>query len=321
MKEQPSFAELDYQHKRRRTRREEFLQRMDSLIPWQRLESRIRPHYFRSERGRRRRRRPYPLAVMLRVHIVQLCYNLSDPAMEDLLYEAESVRSFAGLRLSEPLPDESTILHFRHLLEKHQLGQGLFEEIKGQLEAQGVRLREGTIVDATIIEAPSSTKNRTGQRDPEMRQVKKGNQWYFGMKLHIGVDADTGLVHSFTTTSANVHDVTETHRLLHDGERQVWGDAGYIGVQKRQENLGLPMDWQVAMKPGQRRKLEPDSGEAMGEKAKASIRAKVEHPFLDVKRIFGYGKVRYRGLAKNTERLALLLGLANLRRAQHLVTS
>ena len=305
------------QHKRRRTRREEFLQRMDSLIPWQRLERRIRPHYFRAERGRR----PYPLAVMLRVHIVQLCYNLSDPAMEDLLYEAESVRSFAGLRLSEPLPDESTILHFRHLLEKHQLGQGLFEEIKGQLEAKGMRLREGTIVDATIIEAPSSTKNRAGQRDPEMHQTKKGNQWYFGMKLHIGVDAETGLVHSFTTTSANVHDVTETHRLLHGGERRVWGDAGYIGVQKRQENLGLPVDWQVAMKPGQRRKLEPGSPAALGEKIKASIRAKVEHPFLDVKRICGYGKVRYRGLAKNRDRLALLLGLANLRRAQHLVTN
>ena len=317
MKEQPSFAELDYQHKRRRTRREEFLQRMDSLIPWQKLERRIRPHYFRAERGRR----PYPLAVMLRVHIVQLCYNLSDPAMEDLLYEAESVRRFAGLRLSEPLPDESTILHFRHLLEKHQLGQGLFEEIKGQLEAKGMRLREGTIVDATIIEAPSSTKNRAGQRDPEMHQTKKGNQWYFGMKLHIGVDAETGLVHSFTTTSANVHDVTETHRLLHGGERQVWGDAGYIGVQKRQENLGLPVDWQVAMKPGQRRKLEPGSPAALGEKIKASIRAKVEHPFLDVKRICGYGKVRYRGLAKNTDRLALLLGLANLRRAQPLVTN
>ena len=317
MKEQPSFAELDYQHKRRRTRREEFLERLEFLIPWQKLESRIRPHYFRAERGRR----PYPLAVMLRVHIVQLCYNLSDPAMEDLLYEAESVRRFAGLRLSEPLPDESTILHFRHLLEKHQLGQGLFEEIKGQLEAKGMRLREGTIVDATIIEAPSSTKNRTGQRDPEMHQTKKGNQWYFGMKLHIGVDAETGLVHSFTTTSANVHDVTETHRLLHGGERQVWGDAGYIGVQKRQENLGLPVDWQVAMKPGQRRKLEPGSPAALGEKIKASIRAKVEHPFLDVKRICGYGKVRYRGLAKNTDRLALLLGLANLRRAQPLVTN
>ena len=165
MKEQPTFADLDYQHKRRRTRREEFLERIDFLIPWQRLEGRIGPHYFRSERGRW----PYPLAVMLRVHIAQLSYNLSDPAMEDLLYEAESVRRFAGLRLSEPIPDESTILHFRHLLERCQLGQGLFEEIEGHLEEQGMRLREGTIVDATIIESPSSTKNRTGQRDPEMR--------------------------------------------------------------------------------------------------------------------------------------------------------
>ena len=315
MNEQPTFADLDYQHKRRRTRREEFLERMDSLIPWQRLEDRIGPHYFRSERGRR----PYPLAVMLRVHIVQLCYNLSDPAMEDLLYEAESVRRFAGLRLSEPIPDESTILHFRHLLERHELDQGLFEEIKSHLEDQGVRLREGTIVDATIIEAPSSTKNRSGQRDPEMRQVKKGNQYHFGMKLHIGVDAETGLVHSFSTTSANVHDVTEAHRLLHGEEQQVWGDAGYIGVQKREENLGLAVDWQVAMKPGQRRQLEPESDAALGEKVKASIRAKVEHPFLDVKRLFGYAKVRYRGLAKNTDRLALLLGLSDLKRAQALL--
>ena len=317
MNEQPTFADLDYQHKRRRTRREEFLERMDALIPWQRLEDRIGPHYFRAERGRR----PYLLAVMLRVHIVQLCYNLSDPAMEDLLYEAESVRRFAGLRLSEPIPDESTILHFRHLLERHELGQGLFEEIKSHLEEQGVRLREGTIVDATIvdatiIEAPSSTKNRAGQRDPEMRQVKKGNQYHFGMKLHIGVDAETGVVHSLSTTSANVHDVTEAHRLLHGEEQQVWGDAGYIGVQKRKENLELAVDWQVAMKPGQRRKLDPESTAALGEKVKASIRAKVEHPFLDVKRLFGYAKVRYRGLAKNTDRLALLLGLANLKRAR-----
>ena len=312
MREQPTFADLDYQHKRRRTRRELFLERLDCLIPWQRLEEGIRPYYPRSERGRR----PYPLLVMLRVHIVQLCYNLSDPAMEDLLYEAESVRRFAGLRLSEPLPDESTILHFRHLLEGQQLGQGLFEEIKDHLEEQGVRLRQGTIVDATIIEAPSSTKNSTGQRDPEMRQVKKGNQYHFGMKLHIGVDAKTCLVHSFSTTSANVHDVTEAHRLLHGGERQVWGDAGYAGVQKREENLELAVQWQVALKPGQRRKLEPGSSEALAEKVKASIRAKVEHPLLEVKGRFGYAKVRYRGLAKNAERLAVLLGLANLRRAQ-----
>ena len=310
--EQPTFADLEYGRKKRRTRREEFLEKLERLVPWQRLEERIKPHYFRGERGRR----PYALAVMLRVHIVQLCYNLSDPAMEDLLYEAESARRFAGLRLTEALPDESTILHFRHLLERHQLGQGLFAEIKDHLEEQGVRLREGTIVDATIIEAPSSTKNRTGERDPEMRQAKKGNQYHFGMKLHIGVDARTGVAHSLSATPANVHDVTQAHRLLHGGERQVWGDAGYTGVQKRPENLGLEVDWQVAMKPGQRRKLEPDSAAALAEKDKASVRAKVEHPFLDVKRIFGYAKVRYRGLAKNTERMALLLGLSNLRRAQ-----
>ena len=315
MTDQPTFADLEYRHKKRRTRREVFLERMECLIPWETLEERIRPHYFKAERGRR----PYSLSVMLRVHVVQLCYNLSDPGMEDLLYEAESVRRFVGLRLSEDLPDESTILHFRHLLEKHQLGQGLFEEIKGHLEKQGVRLQEGSIVDATIIAAPSSTKNRTGQRDPEMRQVKKGNAWHFGMKLHIGVDSRTGLVHSFSTTPANVHDVTEAHRLLHGGEQQVWGDAGYTGVKKRSENLELGVQWQVAMKPGQRRKLDSGNLVALAEKSKASVRAKVEHPFWDVKGVFGYAKVRYRGLAKNTERLALLLGLSNLNRARGLL--
>ncbi len=240
--------------------------------------------------------------------------------MEDLLYEVESVRRFVGLGLAEALPDESTILYFRHLLEGHRLGQGLFEEIKGHLESQGLRLRAGTIVDASIIEAPSSTKNRRGQRDPEMRQVKKGSQYHFGMKLHIGVDSETGVVHSLSTTPANVHDVTEAHRLLHGGESQVWSDAGYVGVQKRLENLGLAVDWQVAMRPGQRRKLEPGSPAAVAEKVKASIRAKVEHPFLKVKRGFGYAKVRYRGLDKNRQRLALLLGLGNLLTAESQLT-
>ena len=192
-----------------------FLDRMDGLIPWQSLEERIRPCYPKAGKGRR----PYPLAVMLRVHCVQLFYNLSDPGMEDLLYEAESVRRFVGLSLSEALPDESIILHFRHLLEKHGRGQGLLEEINAHLDSQGLRLREGTIVDASIIEAPSSTKNRAGERDPEMRQTKKGNQWHSGMKAHIGVDADTGIVHSMSTTGANVHDVTETHKLLHGVRR------------------------------------------------------------------------------------------------------
>ena len=253
---------------------------------------------------------------MLRIHCVQLFYNLSDPGMEDMLYEVESVRRFVGLRLSGPLPDETTILNFRHLLEEHDLGEGLFKAINVHLETQGLRLREGTIVDASIIEAPSSTKNRARERDPEMHQTKKGNKWSFGMKVHIGADEETGVVHSVAMTSANVHDVTETHRLLHGGETRVWGDAGYQGVDKREENRELDVEWRVAMKPGRRRQLAPESDEALAEKRKASVRAKVEHPFLYVKRHFGYAKVRYRGLAKNTQRLALLLGFANLMTAE-----
>ena len=306
--DQPTFADLEYDGKKRKTRREIFLERMDSLIPWGQIEERIRPFYPKAGRGRR----PYELSVMLRIHCVQLFYNLSDPGMEDMLYEVESVRRFVGLRLSGPLPDETTILNFRHLLEEHELGQSLFEEINRHLESQGLRLREGTIVDASIIEAPSSTKNRAGDRDPEMRQTKKGNGWHFGMKVHIGADAETGVVHSVATTPANMHDVTEAHRLLHGGEKRVWCDAGYQGVDKRAENRELGVEWQVAMRPGRRRQLEPGSGEALVEKRKASVRAKVEHPFLYVKRHFGYAKVRYRGLAKNTQRLMLLLGLTNL---------
>ena len=314
--DQPTFADLEYQGKKRRTRRELFLERMDGLIPWRRLEERIRPVYPKPGKGRR----PYPLAVMLRVHCVQLFYNLSDPGMEDLLYEAESVRRFVGLSLSEALPDETTILNFRHLLERHELGKALFDEINAHLGSQGLRLREGSIVDASIIEAPSSTKNRTRERDPEMHQTKKGNQWHFGMKAHIGVDSKTGIVHSLSTTAANAHDVTEAHNLLHGGERVVWCDAGYQGVHKRWENLGLEIDWQVAMRPGKRRNLDPGSAEELAEKLKASVRAKVEHPFQKVKRVFGYAKVRYRGLAKNTERLALLFGLGNLLTAESRVT-
>ena len=306
--EQPTFADLEYAQKKRKTRRERFLERMEALIPWGEMEARIAPYYPQAGRGRR----PYPLAVMLRIHCVQVCYNLSDPGMEDMLYEVEPVRRFVGLRLSEALPDETTILNFRRLLERRRLGEGLLAEINGHLARQGLRLRAGTVVDATIIAAPTSTKNRAGERDPEMRQVKKGNQYYFGMKVHIGADAETGVVHSFTTTSANVHDVTQAAALLHGGEQQVWGDAGYIGVQKRPEHQGRAVVWQVALKPGQRRKLEPASAAAQEERRKASVRAKVEHPFLWVKRRFGYATVRYRGLHKNTQRLALLLGLANL---------
>ena len=207
--DQPTFADLEYESKKRKTRREIFLERMDALIPWEQMEERIRPFYPKAGRGRR----PYELSAMVRIHCVQLFYNLSDPGMEDMLYEVESVRRCVGLKLSGPLPDETTILNFRHLLEEHELGQSLFEEINRHLESQGLRLREGTIVDASIIEAPSSTK--------------KGNEWRFGMKVHVGADAETGVVHSMTTTPAKVHDVTEAHRLLHGGEKRVWGDAGY----------------------------------------------------------------------------------------------
>ena len=321
--EQPTFADLEYLQKKRKTRREQFLERMDGLLPWAEMEARIAPYYPKAGRGRR----PYPLSVMLRVHCVQLFYNLSDPGMEDMLYEVEPVRRFVGLRLSDALPDETTILHFRHMLEKHRLGEGLLAEINTHLARQGLRLRQGTVVDATIIAAPTSTKNRAGQRDPEMRQVKKGNQYYFGMKLHIGADAQTGLVHSFTTTAANVHDVTQAAALLHGGEQQVWGDAGYVGVQKRltssktPEHQGRAVTWQVALKPGQRRQLAAASAAALAEQRKASVRAKVEHPFLWVKRRFGYATVRYRGLHKNTQRLALLLGLTNLVTAARYVTA
>ena len=309
---QPTFADLEYEGKKLKTRREKFLERMDGLNPWEQLEERVRPFYPKAGRGRR----PYELSTMLRIHCVQLFYNLSDPGMEDMLYEVESVRRFASLKLSGPLPDETTILNFRHLLEKHELGAVLFEEIGCHLESQGLRLQAGTIVDASIIAAPSSTKNRSKERDPEMHQTKKGNEWHFGMKVHIGVDSQTGVVHSVSTTPANVHDVTETPRLLHGGETQVWCDAGYQGVHKRPENRDMEVEWQVSMRQGKRRKLELGSNEAVMEKRKASVRAKVEHPFLYIKRHFGYAKTRYRGLAKNTLRLMTLLGFANLMRAE-----
>ena len=314
---QRTFADMEYEGKKKQTRREKFLGRMEALIPWQRLEERIRPYYPQAGRGRR----PYELSAMLRIHCVQLFYNMSDPGMEDMLYELESVRRFAGLSLAEPLPDETTILHFRHLLEKHELGGELLAEINRHLEAQGLRLQKGTIVDASIIEAPSSLKNGKRERDGEMKQTRKGRQWHFGMKAHIGVEAATGLVHSVAATGANVADVTQVGRLLHGREEQVHGDAGYQGVGKRPEPRERALDWQVAMKPGRRRQLAAGSAAAQAERRKAAVRAKVEHPFLYVKRRFGYAKVRYRGLAKNRERLSLLFGLANLLIAERYATA
>ncbi len=305
---QLSFSEAEYDLKRRKTRREKFLEQMDQLIPWKRLEKKIKPYYPKNGRGRQ----PYPLSTMLRVHCMQLFYNLSDPAMEDALYEIESMRRFADLRLSDSLPDETTILNFRHLLERHKLGKKLFDEINRHLKSEGLTLREGSIVDATIISAPTSTKNQSSARDPEMHQVKKGNEWHFGMKMHIGVDDSLGLIHSISTTPANVHDITQVDQLLHGEEDRVWGDAGYQGVAKREEHEGRDVDWHVAMRPGKRRNLPEGSAEAQIEKIKAQVRAKVEHPFRYIKRVFGYDKVRYRGLEKNDGRLHMLAAFTNL---------
>ena len=304
--DQLTFSEAEFHHKKRKTRREKFLEQMDQLIPWKRLEKKIARYYPKPGNGRR----PYPLSTMLRVHCMQLFYNLSDPAMEDALYEIESMRRFAGLSLSGPLPDETTILKFRHLLEQHKLGKEILKEVNRHLEKEGLLLREGTIVDATIISAPTSTKNQSGQRDPEMHQTKKGNEWHFGMKMHIGVDETFGVIHSLETTPANTHDITQTEHLLHGQEDTFWGDAGYLGADKRENLSDRNIEWNIAARPGKRKKM--NGVELLLEKTKASVRAKVEHPFRRVKQQFGYNKVRYRGLEKNNNRLHVLAACSNL---------
>jgi IS5 family transposase len=304
--DQLTFSEAEFHHKKRKTRREKFLEQMDELIPWKRLEKKIARHYPKPGNGRR----PYPLSTMLRVHCMQLFYNLSDPAMEDALYEIESMRRFAGLSLSGPLPDESTILKFRHLLEKNKLGKEILKEVNLHLEREGLLLREGTIVDATIISAPTSTKNQSGKRDPEMHQTRKGNEWHFGMKMHIGVDETFGVIHSLETTPANTHDITQAEHLLHGQEDTCWGDAGYLGVDKREELADKNIEWYIAARPGKRKKM--SNVELVLEKNKASVRAKVEHPFRRIKQQFGYSKVRYRGLEKNNNRLQVLAAFSNL---------
>jgi IS5 family transposase len=309
---QLSFSDAEGQAKRKQTRREKFLSQMDELLPWKELERPIARYYSKSLRGRK----PYPLSSMLRIHCMQLFYNLSDPAMEDSLYEIESMRRFAGISI-DAVPDETTILNFRHLLEKHDLGEKLFHKINRYLEKKGLSFKEGTIMDATIIAAPTSTKNKSGQRDPEMHQTKKGNEWHFGMKMHIGVDDVFGLIHSVTTTPANVHDIVVSGQLLHGEEQRISGDAGYLGMDKREEHEHRDVNWLINQRPGKRKAMSKDEQET--EKTKSSIRAQVEHSFARIKQQFGYSKVRYRGLKKNTNRLYLLAGFNNLLRVKSLL--
>ncbi|TXI99259.1 MAG: IS5 family transposase [Aquabacterium sp.] len=296
----------------KRTRRRDFLDEMDRVVPWSDLVAQIAPFMPEGKRGRP----PFPVESLLRIHFMQQWFTLSDPAMEEALHDVPLFRDFAGLGgWDDRLPDESTILRFRHVLEKNKLAERILATVNLLLGAKGLMLRSGTVVDATLISAPSSTKNASGERDPEMHQSKKSQQWFFGMKAHIGVDADSGLVHTVRGTSGNVNDVVEANSLLHGHETDVFADAGYQGAHKRpdaKENV----QWHVAMRPGLRKLLDKaDPMDALTdqvERIKASIRAKVEHPFRVIKRQFGHVKVRYRGLAKNTAQLQTLFALANL---------
>jgi transposase, IS5 family len=314
MTHQRSFAQAEFEGKKKITRREKFLARMEEVIPWARLLAVIEPHYPKGARGRP----PVGLERMLRVYFLQQWYGLADEALEDALYDSQALRGFARIDLAaDGVPDATTLLKFRHLLETHDLCKGLFAAINADLAARGLLLREGTLVDATLIAAPSSTKNVKRERDPEMHQTKKGNQWYYGMKAHIGADRDSKLVHTVVVTAANVADITKTSELLHGEESQVHADAGYTGVQKRPEIAALErkIDWQIACKRSLIKALaEGAQKEALQalEKTKASVRAFVEHPFQIVKNLFGYRKTRYRGLAKNGHQLHALFGLANL---------
>ena len=304
-------ADLGLNLSTKRTRKREFLEEMQTVVPWAELVGLITPYAPEGKMGRP----PFAVESMLRVHFMQQWFTLSDPAMEEALHDVPLFREFANLSWAGRLPDESTILRFRHLLERHKLAEQILGTVNDLLQAKGLLLKAGTVVDATLIAAPSSTKNATGERDPEMHQTKKGNQWYFGMKAHIGVDADSGLVHTVRGTAANVNDVVEGNSLLHGNETVVFADAGYQGADKR-PNAQADTKWHVAMKPGKRRALDKSTplGEISDqiEKLKASVRAKVEHPFRVLKRQFGHTKVRYRGLKKNTAQLITLFALSNL---------
>jgi IS5 family transposase len=294
----------------KKTRKREFLDQMERVVPWAVLVQIVEPHYPKAKTGRP----PFAIETMLRIHYLQQWFALSDPAMEEALHDMPVFGEFARLDDVARLPDETTILRFRHLLERHDLATDMLHVVNDLLQAKGLMMKKGTVVDATLIAAPSSTKNASGERDPEMRQTKKGNQWYFGMKAHIGVDAHSGLVHSVVGTAANVNDVTQAGAVLHGQEDVACGDAGYQGVHKRAE-AGGPT-WHMAMRPGLRRKLNPfierEFVAEQAERIKASVRAKVEHPFRVLKRQFGYSKARYRGLKKNTAQIVTLFALSNL---------
>ncbi len=294
------------------TRRAAFLGEMDQVVPWQELCALIEPVYPQPGNGRP----PVGLERMLRIYFLQLWFNLSDPAVEEALYESVSMRRFVGVDLGrEPAPDETIVCKFRHLLEKHELGQQIFERVHEHLEARGLKVNAGTIVDATIISAPSSTKNATKSRDPEMHRTKKGNQWYFGMKAHFGVDSKTKVIHAVVATAANVHDATVLPDLLHGEETRVWGDRAYQGqgdvIRKHAPRVKDFTNRRYRYRDA------VDEAEKARNRTKSKVRAKVEHSIGVIKRLFGFAKVRYRGLDKNAHRLFVTAALANLFTVRH----
>ncbi len=316
MNQQQTFADIEYSHRRRTTRREEFLNTMDAIVPWAQWVEIIRPYYYNNTRGRK----PKDIEVMLRMYLMQNWFHLSEEGIEDAIYDSYAMRKFLGIHFTdEQVPDSTTLDHFRNLLETHKLGKQIFEDVTNRLDKQGLIMHGGTIVDATIIEAPSSTKNREGKRDPEMHQTKKGGQWHFGMKIHAGVDAGTGYAHTITGTAANVHDIEETPKLIREDDEVVYGDSAYLGAEKREEIQQDEHLQQVEFRANKRPSSNktPETYEGINwdkqiEKQKSAVRSKVEHIFLLVKKQFGYAKVAYRGIEKNLNRCYVLFASANL---------
>ena len=308
MPKQPAFPGLRDAMRKKQTRRELFLAEMDAVVPWGRLLSLIDPHYPKA--GSKGGHPPIPLETMLRVYFLQNWYALSDPIVEETLYDNEAMRRFAGIELGDDsIPDETMILNFRHLLERHGLTQAIFADVKAHLADKGITLRSGTLVDATIIDAPSSTQNKAATRDPEMSSTKKGNDWYFGMKAHIGVDADSGVTHSLETSTARLHDC-QVWDDLHGEETSVWVDKGYVSAEREAAFKGPGKVWGVMRKAPKGSKLHPVDERI--NRIIARVRAKVEHPFRVIKRQFGHMKTRCRGLAKNRAHLFTLFALGNL---------
>jgi IS5 family transposase len=306
MGDQRTFASVAWSQKGKVTRRERFLAEMDAVIPWDRLMALVEPHYPKAGQGRQ----PLGLEKMLRIYLLQQWFNLSDPQAEDAIYDSESMRRFAGVELGDDvIPDETTILRFRHLLEQHRLTEAMFAAVRGLLEDRRLLVKSGTIVDATIIAAPSSTKNATQTRDPEMKQTRKGKNWYFGMKLHIGTDRK-GRVHSLTATHAAAADITQMPQLLHGEEQELYGDQAYWKEADRQAYEARGVRYRVNRRPPSKVPLSERWRQI--NRARSRTRARGEHPFHVVKRLWGFTTVRYRGLAKNLARAFIMFALANL---------